>query len=1078
MLWREVFLIFLILFAFSCGASINTENESPPPPQEIPTAKVDISGSVKALNRGEEENLSGAKIKLIVDFNRNGVFEGKHSEDGRYLSATLDGEFFIKEVEIPLQGAKAELIVEKDGYAPYYKVLELLPKTDVNVNVELSPLSKDITPVLRSRGIVVGNSEVSLDFTPLAVEEDTTLLNVSYKIFDLKEELNKVPGEFFVDGKPMEILSLISLELKNQIGEVVEFADEYSCPYTIKQKLSPEAVVKIRNRGDIDRSEEGCQVPIYTFSLESGGWSYFGEGTVVDALGRKVHCDELSETSNYYVQSCGKSIEGTTFYAVAYPLNEKLVNVCFSVENEEGEPLAGALFESFKEGFYTSARTDKDGIAQLKVPFKVAPTNCATTAEEASKEGLLFRYFESSSLSQSVSLELSSLETGSLKGCTCLFKVKVPSSTVDAVVVVRDGFGNPLPDREVCIKEKDFNFYACRKTNDDGMAVFKVVPDRIYIAFGAGLSSLTKRVTAVDRFFSLSLSNTPPKVELSLYPNPVKAGDNLYVLLYAYDPDGDEIRLKNFNCGGERVRVIEGEDFEGALFITGYCKLTDPGNYKVSALVGDAYESFVVEKDFSVVLGSSPPYIYGYNFFDESGKLVTKDSIKAGQSYKLVFYAFDPDGDPLVYRSNNPYCLFETDGVARCSFPTAGDYNLSFTIDDRKGNEVESSIALHVSNGETIKIVALNVEPSVVLAGSTFKVRGIVYAPESEKVSASLLVDGNLFVPPKTCDRVSKGYFECLFEEVSDFVDGEHTVSLKVESGSSTDTRSVNLFAGISNLPPKLLLPLPPKLEAEVGVPSTFTVKAIDPDGDELSYRWFINGVEVSSGKDHLEYTFDASGVYKVEVLVSDGNEVAYTSSEVTAVNLDAGRQLIVHLGAEGVYGVLYSDDYSYLDTEVSGELGAVYFGKLPTSGLNLAVVVPPEVIVPKDVVFEYLVSSVVKEACQVGDCGEVLNEAISWIATRRIPKEKLGSWSQKLRDENFDGFVDIEEVYKSFVLLYDTDKDGKVSFKEITGKTKVKTFVVRNVEGQQYFLNDVVKQFFEEMMPVPLQGKKRVSVK
>jgi len=1075
-----LFLILPLLFFFSCGGSIKTKEELQQTPTEITTVKVDLAGSVSVLNRGEEEKITGAKIKLVVDFNRNGVFEGKHSEDKIYQSATLNGVFFMKEVEIPEGGTLAELIVEKEGYAPYYNVIKLSPGVTQNLRITLLPLFKEVKPVVRSLNfagkLLIEFPNLKLAFSPSAIEEDTALLFVSGRSYELKSEIRQVPG--ISQNNSLTFLTLLFTEIKNQRGEIVEFTAESTCPYGIRQKLSREAIKNIKEVGDIDKREKGCQVPIYIFTPSNPKWNYFEEGTVVDSFGREVSCDSLSENSDYWVEMCGSKEEGISFLAVAYPVREKKKQVCFVVKDENGKPIPGVLFEAVKGGFYTSSFSDDNGIARLSIPLKTNVSTCGALATALSEEGVTLKYFDPSSASTPLPLDLSSLSLKSSQSCGCLFEVEIPVAKVEAVVIARDENGNPLEGREVCLREKDFRYYGCKKTNKDGMATFKVIPDRIYTASGPGLSSLSKRISAFDRFFSLTLSNTLPKVEMEVFPKTVKVGDYVYVFLYAYDPDGNEIRLKDFTCGGERVRIIEGEDYEGALFVTGYCKLTEAGDYKVSAQVGDAFGSFKVEEAFSVVSDSSPPYLYGYNFFDDDGKLVTKDSLKVGRSYRLVFYAFDPDGDPIVYRSNNPYCSFEDDGVARCEFPAAGDYNLSFTLDDRKGNEVEESILVHVTSGEMLKLVSFSVVPSVVSSGEPVKVTGIVYAPGSSEVSATFLVDGGPVTSSEPCEEISAGYFKCSFEKTLDLGEGEHTVSLSVQGESSSVTRSSTLFAGVSNLPPKILLPLPLKLEAEVGVPFTFTVKAIDPDGDDLNYRWFVNGVEVSSGKkDYLKYTFDASGVYRVEVLVSDGKEVAYTYSQVTAVNLDAGRQFIAHFGAEGVYGVLYSDDYSYVDTEVSGELGYVYFGKLPTSGLNFAVVIPPEVIVPKEVLFKYLVSSLVKEACELGDCEEVQKEAVYWLATKEIPQEKLGSWAGKVIDENSDGFVDWNEVYRSFVSLYDADRDGKVSFKEITGKTKVKVFVIRNVKGQQYFLNDVVEQFFEGMMPFSLQESRKVSV-
>jgi len=1077
---KTLLIALVCLFSFSCGGSISPKGQTEQSQVKVKTVTVDLAGSVDALNRGEGEKLTGAKVKLIVDFNGNGVFEGKHSQDKIFQSATLNGVFFLKGVEIPERGALAELIVEKEGYAPYYKVLRLSKESSLNVKVTLLPVFKKVVPVVRSpyptRGLPVKFPDgLEVDFSPTDIEEDTSLLSVFGKSFSLPAEIGEVPGISRSDNS-LEFLSLAFLELKNQRGEEVEFTDESTCPYTLRLKLSPMAVEKIKEAGDRNKREKGCQVPVYSFTPSNPRWTFLEEGTVVDSFGNRVSCDSIEEGKEYSVEFCGSKEEGATFLAVAYPVKERKQELCFVVEDDEGEPIPGVYFEAVKGGYYSSSTSDDKGLVTLKVPLKKG-VPCSSLPQALSQEGISVKYFDPSFSSAIVPLDLSSLQVKSSKACSCLFEVKLPISKTEAVVVARDATGNPAVGAKVCLMESDFRYYSCKKTDQDGIASFKVVPGRFYTASGPGLSVLSKRVSAVDRFFSLSSANNRPEVELEVFPKRVKAGDFVYVFLYAYDGDGDEIRLRNFTCAGKRVRIIEGEDYEGALFVTGYCQVDTPGDYTVSAQVGDAFEMFTVEKAFSVVSGSSPPVFYGYNFFTESGKVIPQDSLKVGENYKLLFYAFDPDGDPIVYRSNTPYCTFEGEGIALCNFPSAGSYTLSFTIDDRRGNDVEVSIPVHVTLDGGLKFVSFSVEPSQITQGEPIKVSAVVYSVGSVTPTASLYVDGRALVPEEPCRKIAEGYFDCSLEATPDLTEGAHTVSLTVQGESSVLSKSSTLIAGVSNLPPKILLPLPLKLQAEVGVPLTFNVKALDPDGDRLSYRWFINGREVSSGKDHLRYTFDASGVYKVEVLVSDGKSVAYSSSEVTAVNLDAGRQFIVHFGAEGVYGILYSDDYSYVDSRVSGSMGSVYFGKLPSSGLNFAVVIPPDVIVPEDVTFKYLVSSILKEACLSGDCRELKEKARYWMAVKEIPVNELRSWRSKVEDFNSDGFVDREEVYRSFVSLFDSDRDGKVSFKEVTGENKLKVFVIKNVKGQQYFLNDAVEAFFETMMPYSIKENEDVKV-
>ncbi len=58
-----------------------------------------------------------------------------------------------------------------------------------------------------------------------------------------------------------------------------------------------------------------------------------------------------------------------------------------------------------------------------------------------------------------------------------------------------------------------------------------------------------------------------------------------------------------------------------------------------------------------------------------------------------------------------------------------------------------------------------------------------------------------------------------------------------------------------------------------MGQSQTFSITKSDADGDTLTVKWFVDGVQKSQGSDSYTYTATAAGTYNVTVKVSDGQD-------------------------------------------------------------------------------------------------------------------------------------------------------------------------------------------------------------
>jgi uncharacterized protein YfaS (alpha-2-macroglobulin family) len=71
---------------------------------------------------------------------------------------------------------------------------------------------------------------------------------------------------------------------------------------------------------------------------------------------------------------------------------------------------------------------------------------------------------------------------------------------------------------------------------------------------------------------------------------------------------------------------------------------------------------------------------------------------------------------------------------------------------------------------------------------------------------------------------------------------------------------------------------------ARVGDTLTLYVTATDPDGDPLTYTWYVNGTQIGTGSS-VTWSPIEQGTYLVEVKVSDGTNPPVSQSKNVVVS-------------------------------------------------------------------------------------------------------------------------------------------------------------------------------------------------
>ena len=132
------------------GSSDNNGGNNPPPAvSTAPAAVTSVAGLVGASNG---TNIAGAPARqagtaagsasdegtatLVVDSNHNGIFTD--SDDAVYTSPIQNGSFSFEDIKVDDNNAtEALLTVEKEGFAPYQKVISLEKDNPVSVVAEM-----------------------------------------------------------------------------------------------------------------------------------------------------------------------------------------------------------------------------------------------------------------------------------------------------------------------------------------------------------------------------------------------------------------------------------------------------------------------------------------------------------------------------------------------------------------------------------------------------------------------------------------------------------------------------------------------------------------------------------------------------------------------------------------------------------------------------------------------------------------------------------------------------------------------------------------------------------------------------
>ncbi|MBN1971226.1 MAG: PKD domain-containing protein [Candidatus Delongbacteria bacterium] len=351
-----------------------------------------------------------------------------------------------------------------------------------------------------------------------------------------------------------------------------------------------------------------------------------------------------------------------------------------------------------------------------------------------------------------------------------------------------------------------------------------------------------------------------PIVVNSISPDPavqvnINEGDQQNFNINAYDPDGNTL-LYSWKLDGTVTSTSNSYNYLPDYNSSGVHSL----NLTVSDLdsnISYDWNIFVENTNQTIIIDSINP---------DPSILV---ELYEGEEVDFNVIAHDPDGGMLTYEWKlDDQSVSNTSGFTYSpDFNSAGTHSVTLQITDEDNSSISREWNVNVVNVTTPIIVNL-VVPSPEITMNINEGDEINFYVDAEDSGG-----GEVSFVWKL-DDIEKNYENSWSYQTDVNSSGNHIVEVTI-SNESKHIIVYHWFINVTdvNIPVEITYLYPPEggLTIYEGEDIYFTVSANDPEGNEISYQWFLNSDLVDS--DSL-YTFQtdngSNGLYNLQLIVSD----------------------------------------------------------------------------------------------------------------------------------------------------------------------------------------------------------------
>ncbi len=227
---------------------------------------------------------------------------------------------------------------------------------------------------------------------------------------------------------------------------------------------------------------------------------------------------------------------------------------------------------------------------------------------------------------------------------------------------------------------------------------------------------------------------------------------------------------------------------------------------------------------------------------------------KEGEIVRLFPEASDIDNDTVIFTFSTP---LNNSGEWQTNYDNSGEYPIIITAFDGKTTTEQKAIVV-IENVNRPPIITVDnftiseMEPTFFLPD--------IRDPDGDNITFTL-----------------SSPFNSSFEWTPTFNDsGEYSVTIAASDGQLDTTKTITLGVTNTNQPPVLTFEPVDDVAINETEFASFHVGGTDPDGDNISYQWFVDDNKLGDGEDFTYVSdYSSSGEHDIRCEATDGDAVA-----------------------------------------------------------------------------------------------------------------------------------------------------------------------------------------------------------
>lgn len=821
----------------ACGDDNNDSGGVTPPVTPSEVTKV-VSGSIE-----DADQVNGAIVSAAAVIDNLTVEVTSYNNDeevvDRKVVNTHSG-MFTTEIKLSTEGGKVEIVINKDGFSPFNRIVSFNTPEDITLRAVLNKVQTFVVPVDNSS--IVKNAENGKDYVSFTLIRDKggkreLVASSASKIraangaiveytmgidadklkdgiegirADIKnytpndpDDMNNFPTTDSNDGELISAgFDFSKLTDSNDGSKIFNQAEISSAQVEPEVYAYATKYVECSNLlGDMTDGDDKYTVNVYV--LKNGVWKNIGQAYIVEGWDSEspknptLVCD--SDTL-YEYEYARLEITDPDFawvnldYPLSWLSSTNVTELCAEItfEADDNTPLKDKYI--YLEYYDNDSTKGFSGGYTYAYNSKATINILANDSTDTSATVVYDNPFTYAKETQDITLGIS-------PDCNKITKTVNNPLQCELTGEVLDEEGTPLSSKYLYIYDYNgYGYYGYGITDNNGKFTVKVPCDKDLLAYYNNERKHAKVDKAknldevdIDKI-SFTKENQPPYCYGYLSTYSYKIGGSHSVYLYAYDYENDyPVSYKLLENG---VTVSSGEFGQNEYSYKEHkVSSKGAGNYTYTLNVTDSKgksNSCYIGK-VEVVEGNRAPIIsYAY---------ASPTKIRFDKTINLNASATDPDNDPITYlwnvqsgscQINNP-----TSQNTTISSSAAGKCNVKLTVTDTKGASVSRTVAVEFTTNTSPKINSITSDKTNIRANETVTLTCNASDPDGDDISYLWTNnyddnEGNSatysFTAPSNVDNITSITFTCkVTDELGASTSQNKSISVGLQADSNVN---------------------------------------------------------------------------------------------------------------------------------------------------------------------------------------------------------------------------------------------------------------------------------------------------